>query len=326
MMTKILLITNKWDFTTDFVVRRLKEAEADFYRLNTEEIGKSCFATFDFDNKQFHLYDKELKQWYDLHEFTSVYFRRPELPNIDMKDLSQEEQFFIRAEHHQFLEGLYKILDKSYWISPIDSIKRAENKIYQLLLAKEIGFDIPHSLITNRVSDFNGFRDRITNECVIKPIRSGQIGWPETHKVVFTSKLEHVPVDAEIKICPSFLQERIEKECDIRFTIVGRNTFAVAIDSQTNPETQTDWRRGENLLPHKLIELPEQIVEKCFSMLSALNLQYGAFDFVLDKEGNYYFLEVNPNGQWAWIECQTGCNISGAIAKQLIEGKYEKYN
>ena len=110
-MTKILLITNKQDFTTDFVVKRLREARADFYRLNTEEIGKTCFITLDFSQGQFLLYDRLLKQKYDIKSFTSVYFRRPELPKIEIDDLSQEEQLFVKAEHHQFVtKGL---LDKS---------------------------------------------------------------------------------------------------------------------------------------------------------------------------------------------------------------------
>ena len=186
-MTKILLITNKQDYTTDFVVKRLKKTEVDFYRLNTEEIGQSCFITLDFLKNAFRLYDKNLNQEFDLLSFTSVYFRRPELPEVPSEGLTPEEQMFVKAEHNQFLEGLYKLLRNAYWISPIDAIKRAENKIYQLSLAQELGFAIPESLITNEAADFRKFcHDK---ECIVKPIMSGQIGWPEMHEVVFTSSL-----------------------------------------------------------------------------------------------------------------------------------------
>ena len=323
-MIKILLISNKQDYTTDFVVKRLKEFNADFYRLNTDDIGMSCFITFNYMNQKYELYDKHLNKNFDLLSFTSVYFRRPELPQIDTNGISTEEQLFVKTEIHQFLEGLYKLLRKAYWISPIDAIKRAENKIYQLSLAQDLGFLIPSSIITNDVKDFYGFCKK--NDCIVKPIMSGQIGWPEMHKVIFTSKLEHEPEDKEINFCPTYIQKRIEKECDIRLTIVGKYNFAVAIDSQRNSETRTDWRKGENLLIHRQIEMPRDLIEKSFRMLSILGLQYGAFDFILDKTGKYYFLEVNPNGQWAWIECQTGCDISGAIAKQLLKGEHEEYN
>ena len=321
-MTRILLITNKQDYTTDFVVKRLRETDVDFYRLNTEEIGKSCFISLDFSRNNYRLYDEYFNRDFNLLSFTSVYFRRPELPEVSSEGLTPEEQMFVKAEHNQFIEGIYKLLRNAYWISPIDAIKRAENKIYQLSLAQELGFLIPQSLITNEATDFRKFCQ--DNDCIVKPIMSGQIGWPEMHEVVFTSRLEHTPDDKEISSCPSYLQRQIEKKYDIRLTIVGQTAFAVAIDSQVNTETQIDWRRGENLLPHRKIELPQHLIGKCHQMLSALGLQYGAFDFIFDKYGNYYFLEVNPNGQWAWIECQTGYDISGAIVSQLIEGSYDK--
>ncbi|MNZ28723.1 hypothetical protein D3C78_459550 [compost metagenome] len=48
-----------------------------------------------------------------------------------------------------------------------------------------------------------------------------------------------------------------------------------------------------------------------------LNLRYGAIDFVCDPQGNLWFLEINPNGQWAWIENLTGYPIAEAIVDEL---------
>ena len=59
------------------------------------------------------------------------------------------------------------------------------------------------------------------------------------------------------------------------------------------------------------------IQTKCRCLMQRLNLNYGAIDFVLDKQGNYVFLEINPNGQWAWIEHLTGLPISKEIVKCL---------
>jgi biotin carboxylase len=42
-------------------------------------------------------------------------------------------------------------------------------------------------------------------------------------------------------------------------------------------------------------------------------------DFVLDESGEYYFLEMNPNGQWAWIEEKTGADLFGALVNVLCE-------
>jgi glutathione synthase/RimK-type ligase-like ATP-grasp enzyme len=103
--------------------------------------------------------------------------------------------------------------------------------------------------------------------------------------------------------------------------MVGERAFAVLIDSQKDNETQIDWRRGEIPLKHLIIELPNNILSQCVSLLKILNLRFGAIDFILDKSGNFIFLEINPNGQWAWIEKQTEYDISNEIVN-LLEYEY----
>ena len=105
-MTKVLIITNKSDLTSDFIVKRLRERKIFFYRFNTEEISKSCFLTFDFQRNLFILTDTILCHQFNLKEFTSVYFRRPELPNINTNDLSSGEIQFLKNEFYYTLEGL----------------------------------------------------------------------------------------------------------------------------------------------------------------------------------------------------------------------------
>ena len=171
-MTKVLIITNKSDLTSDFIVKRLRERKIFFYRFNTEEISKSCFLTFDFQRNLFILTDTILCHQFNLKEFTSVYFRRPELPNINTNDLSSGEIQFLKNEFYYTLEGLYKILKDLYWVSPIYAIREAENKIYQLELAKAIGFSIPDSIVTNIYNDSLEFYNRNDASCIVKPIKS----------------------------------------------------------------------------------------------------------------------------------------------------------
>lgn len=317
-MTKVLLITNTTDFTCDYVVRSLNKIGADYYRLNTDEIGRAVFLTFDFAYDIFTLYDRPKQLTIDILSFHSVYFRRPEFPKFSEENITYEERQFMQLEVRQTLEGLYKILRQAYWISDIDAIRKAENKIYQQLLAKEIGFQIPKGIITNHPDDFHKFVESNKGDSIIKPIYSGQIGWPEMQNVVFTSKLDSKPQSQQIELCPSYLQEEIEKRYDVRVTVIGDKIFAARIDSQSNQETKTDWRVGENILPHEAISLPESIKKKCIELLRKLNLQFGAIDFIETPRGEYIFLEINPNGQWAWIETQTGMLISDTIAKQLV--------
>ena len=259
----------------------------------------------------------------NLQEFTSVYFRRPNTPIFFNGELSKGENDFVRSELLFTLEGIYKLLRRVYWISPIYSIREAENKIYQIEIAKSLGFMVPSSLITNRSQIAEGFYASLNQNCIVKPIKTGLIEDEKESKIIFTSKINHFYENSSrISTCPTYFQEFIEKQFDIRVTMVGEKAFVAMINSQQNIETRIDWRKGELSLQHSEYELPKHIIKKCIRLLKTLNLKFGAIDFVLDQKGNYIFLEINPNGQWAWIEKKLGYNISDEIVNLLINENF----
>lgn len=318
-MTKVLIFTNKADITSDFIVQRLKEREIGFYRFNTEDLLNSISLTFDFQSNSCLLYDKYLDDKINLKEFSAVYFRRPKVPEFTINQLTEGEKGFLRKEFIYLLEGVYKATRESYWVSPLYAIREAENKVFQLELARSIGFNIPKSLISNSYHECKKFYEDSNKNCVLKPIKSGLIEEDGSNSnVIFTSKLTEFPSNKErIESFPLFIQEEIEKEGDVRAIVVGNKVFATLIHSQDHLETKTDWRRGEVNLKHTRITLPSSLTNKCIELLVKLNLRFGAIDFVLDKNGDYFFLEINPNGQWGWIENKTGYNISSEIVNLL---------
>jgi glutathione synthase/RimK-type ligase-like ATP-grasp enzyme len=317
-MTNVLIISNKSDVTSDFIVKKLKERSINFYRLNTEDLTISSSVTIDYFPKSLTLFDLICNKKINLNKFSSVYFRRPEIPSFDSLNIDNAERQFLKNEFAYALEGIYKFLRKAYWVSPIYAIREAENKIYQLELAKSLGFKIPKSIITSSYSDFLKFYNKNGKTCIIKPIKSGLINDGNNSRVVFTSILNGNSISKkQFEISPNFFQEHIHKKGDIRVTIVGNKAFAALIHSQGNQHTQVDWRRGENVLKHTKVELPSSILNRCFKLMSKLNLRFGAIDLILDENDNYVFLEINPNGQWAWIEKQTGYEISNEIVNLL---------
>src|SRR5690606_16003241 len=98
-------------------------------------------------------------------------------------------------------------------------------------------------------------------------------------------------------------------------TIIGKSVFAVRIESSN----KVDWRRKGATNNYQLVELPQRVLDKCYKMMSQLLLAFAAFDFI--KVGNeYIFLEVNPNGQWLWLEQILNISISQSIVDYLIKG------
>lgn len=317
-MIRVLLITNKTDVTTDFIVKRLKEERTEFYRLNTEELGDNVEVKLDFFKDNFKIFDKRTGIQVDLLDIKGVYFRRPEL-KADNSELSRSENQFIRNEISYTLEGIYEILNSAYWLNNVKHIRNAENKIFQLRLAKKIGFRVAPSLITTNADSAMNFYRMNDEDCIIKPIRTGLISDEGNEEaIIFTNKVNLDKNNAQrVGGCPTFFQKHIKKRGDIRVTVVGDKIFAAFIHSQDSDDSKVDWRVSQNGLKHSIYTLPVDVSANCVNLLKELNLNFGAIDLILDEMGNYVFLEINPNGQWAWIERLLGLDISGAIVNLL---------
>jgi glutathione synthase/RimK-type ligase-like ATP-grasp enzyme len=199
-------------------------------------------------------------------------------------------------------------------------MEQAENKIRQLSLAHALGFAIPNTIVTNDPTRIANFAKRFSS--IVKPLRNGVLGDQQNSEVIFTNRLSFLREEdrGTIEAVPVIVQEEIEKAADIRVSVVGKTAFATAIQSQADPEARVDWRRGDVLsMAHVVHELPTGVASKCLSLVEAFGLRFGAIDLVLDRGGAYWFLEINPNGQWGWRQAKTGQPIARAIVDELTE-------
>lgn len=99
-------------------------------------------------------------------------------------------------------------------------------------------------------------------------------------------------------------------------TVVDGRFFAARIDAASEA-ARVDWRSDYHSISYTTIETPD-LVRSCVSaLLDSLKLRFAALDFIVDPDGQWWFLECNPNGQWAWIEDETGMPIAAAIADAL---------
>lgn len=317
-MTKCLIISNKNDVTSDIITYKLHEKGIPYYRFNTEDLSHTINICLDFKSNLFYLEDLAQKSIIDLSLFTSIYYRRPQLHRYKSEDLDKEDASFLQREDANILIGIYHLLQDARWVNSPFAIRYAENKPYQLMIAQEIGFSIPDSMITNIPLCFHKMIERNGGDCVTKAISSSNIGRELPKKIVFTNRLTGTYTNEKIRFAPTYLQANIVKSCDIRITVVGEKIFAVAIMSKNNSSTKIDWRAGYEKLEYQIISLPDHITELCLRLVKFLHLTFAAIDMVKDVLGIYYFLEINPNGQWGWIEEETDLDISGAIIKELI--------
>lgn len=316
MKNKVILIINTNDVTIDYVVKELKNRNIMYYRLNTDNIPNNINIDFDFENENFKILDLYKKIELNLHDFNSVYYRRPVINSLNyLEEVSYNEKIYLQRELFAIFEGIYKILEDKFWLNNVYRIREAENKIYQLILAKNIGFNTPETVISNNFSTIEKIVEKYQYNNIIKSIKNGYI---DDNKVIFTSLIDGNVIKNQISMFPNFIQNNIEKFCDIRCTIIGNDIFSAEILSQNETGSKIDWRRSKNILEHKKHKLPIDIELKCLELTKKLKLNYSAIDLVLDKNGKYIFLEINPNGQWAWIENMLKYPISKKIVDILI--------
>jgi len=302
----ILIITHKEDYTVDYVVNELNERKIDYYRLNCEDIFKNDLVIGN------DLYPKINNKAH----FKSVWFRRTRLP--DLSGVSFHERNYLLNEFDSLLKNLFTLIDAK-WISEPYHIYKAENKLYQLKLAKKIGFNVPNTILSNSHTEINDFYNKNSSQIIVKPL-SQSIIYNDNNFLehIFTNLVDKTHIDNLINfdLTPCIFQQHIEKDIELRITVIGEKIFIAGVNSQIDEVTQIDWRKGE--LKFYETEIPKHIKTMCIELVKKLNLKFGAIDMIKDKNGNFIFLEINPNGQWVWIENETGLKISEALIAELL--------
>lgn len=307
---KVLFITNKDDLAIDYLIYKFMDKKVPYLRLNSEDIIKTGI-TYNFSqglNIKYEEYE------YSIGELQSVYFRRA--PTIFPNTQNLDDTRFINGERRDFFEGLYLSLDCK-WVNPIFETYKSERKIYQLSIAKQLGFKTPNSIVSNDPQQLLGFINN-NGSCIIKPICHGLQITQDGAYSIYTSEIKDTNWLNQDLIyeSPVFIQNKIENYRDIRATVIGKKIFAVEIE--TNCIDKTDWRKPNILKTYKLHKLPEYMKDLMFSLHKKLNLTYSAFDFILTPSGEYYFLETNPAGEWVWLERELNLPISDAIIYELL--------
>lgn len=310
----ILLVTNKRDLTTDFIVVELRRRGRAFHRLNTEDLPQ---ASVRFDPRAggswaIETSDLDLR----LEDVGAAYYRRPGAPEpAGARDEATAK--YLADEWSAVTKALWNALE-GRWLSSPFAILRAEDKPRQLAMASALGFDVPETLISNDFAAASAFVAK--SGAIGKPLRHSLVERGDAGEVLFTARLDPLkPMDrTAVSLAPVIYQREVRKAYDVRATVIGDRVFAAAIHSQDHDETEVDWRSGTRLdLRHEAIELPADIIDKCRTLTKKLDLRYGAIDLIADQDGRYWFLEINPNGQWAWIERRTGLPLASAIVDEL---------
>lgn len=309
---KTIFISNQYDISTEYLIDKFKKFEVDFLRINSEDINR-----YDFEfNPKFGTTIHFNNISYDLSKVISVYFRRTPT-TFNTNDNLLDKPYLINERRH-FFEGIYNSINAK-WINPMFQTYSGERKLMQLNLAHKFGFEIPETIVTNKLKDAHNFL-KLHEECIIKPISHGLQQRGDDFFSIYTSLINNEILSgfnlSDTFDTPIFLQKRIENKRDIRVTLVGKEVFAVEIEK--SDKNEVDWRKPKIEKKYLIHQLPEMLKERLISINNHLGLIYSAIDLIITPFGKYVFLEINPVGEWGWLEKEIGLNISNSIIKELL--------
>jgi hypothetical protein len=251
----------------------------------------------------------------DFSNFAAAWFRRSTFLSNTAED--PVSQMSIDIERKAIQAAMWDMVPENAWLNSPSNIQQAERKLSQLVIAQELGMNVPRTVATNQ---WESIKQQLPEEVIYKssyPLLYDSEGYKSLYTTPFTA-CDGLPTNHDP--FPGIWQPFVKKAREWRITVVGEQAFDAAI--YTSPEAKDDWRKHQSSpsqVNFRKESFNEAIKDQCFTYLGRLGLRFGAFDFIEDEEGEITFLECNPNGQFKWLEARLGLPISAAITDELIK-------
>ncbi|MFD7136955.1 ATP-grasp ribosomal peptide maturase [Streptomyces sp. NPDC059894] len=317
MSSPVLIIAAADDWPTDRIVVELENRGVEVFRMDTADFPQRLALAGRISAGQ--AWTGELlteHRTVELSRVGAVYYRAPGAFRF-ARGMSGPEEGFAAAQARAGLGGVLSALE-CRWVNHPTAMARAEYKPVQLAAARACRLLIPPTLITNRPEDVRSFAADVSAAIVCKPVASPVVIEDGQLRCVYTRRLEPADLDdlRGIDTTAHLFQAWVPKKHEVRLTVIGKRMFAAAIHAGSEAAHE-DWRSDYGSLTYMAVTVPEEIEAGTRRLMERLQLRYGAADFIVGPDGQWTFLEINPCGQWDWIQGATGLPIVEAIADEL---------
>ncbi len=324
---EILLISTRNDeISTEDVFDWILQLGHKPTRINGDDLAEAGLD-FQLTKSYIKVGQKKMKRYYDAiwfrrwsgHEFA---FKVKEIlsKNISDIDLQRNILNYIVKSHQSIKE--YFIAD--YFVSKkwLTKFSQANiNKLRMLSVAKSCSLNVPNYIITNKKSDVEDFFKKTAGKLVTKDIDSPFFNFiGDGIYISFTEEINSAAIESlPVKFTITFFQELIEKEFDIRVFYLDGKFYSMAIFSQSNERTKVDFRKNSSKEPNRTVpyKIPDKLGINFTKLMKLLGLTTGSIDLIKDKKGCYYFLEVNPVGQFGMVSKPCNYYLEEKVAEFL---------
>lgn len=310
----VLVVTEADDPTADMVITELNRRGTPVVRFDPADIGVDLTLSARFGGRSAPV-TGELRtpsRAVDLTRARSVYWRRPVWPAFD--GLGRDDARFAAAQVRYGLGGTLQALSGPLWVNHPLRNAEADYKPAQLAVAQRLGLAVPPTLVTNDPAAARCFA-AAHDQVIYKTLRWTPYRRDGVPLTGWADPVTAAEIDERVRVVPHLFQAVVDKVADLRVLVVGRRVFAVRIESGI-----LDWRRDYAALSYRTVELPGPVERALLAHVDHFGLASGSFDLAVDREGCPWWLELNPNGQWGWLQEPTGLPMSAAFAALLTQG------
>jgi glutathione synthase/RimK-type ligase-like ATP-grasp enzyme len=316
-MPSILIITNDHDEHADAVIRELDARNVPVFRFHPEEFPHACSLSLDIQGGRVRGEIRNADHAVALDEICAAWYRRARnlFEGRRLSLTSEKLDNYVRAQSTATLAALCESL-QTLWVGHPDRLRVAEVKALQLVRASQAGLKTPHTLISNDEAQVRTFVDTLGDaQCAIKPLVALGVSDAQGYRLPLTTLLPRGHSLDSVAAAPTIFQPYVEKDFELRCVVIGERIFAAKINSQDTEATRTDWRAGQ--AEHEIFALPDDVEASIRRLMDSFGLNFASLDMIVTPQGEFVFLELNPNGQWLWLELELGLPLVSSMADLL---------
>jgi glutathione synthase/RimK-type ligase-like ATP-grasp enzyme len=308
----VLIVSSLADIHARAVIAALAERGARAELLDLADYPGELTLTLEFTGGERRFQLRRPGQGeLDLEAVRAVWWRRPSAFGLPDTLSDPSHRRLAQSEADTAFRGLFEAMD-ALWINPPARDASASHKPYQLAVAQRLGLEIPQTVMTSDPEEARDFWRACGGDVIYKQFLALPGAWSETRRL---GEAETKLADGAIRLAPVIFQRHVAAVADLRVTVVGDDIFAAAVDLR---ELGYDVDVRMNIeAQHVAHELPDDVSDRLRALMRRLGLVYGAIDLRLTADGRYVFLEINPAGQFLYVEQQTGQPITAALAARL---------
>ena len=316
MPSTVLIITNEHDPHADAVVLELHKRNVPVFRFHPEDFPHASSISIEIHDGTIEGEIATTSRAVAFKDICAAWYRRPQsMFTGSVSPTATRLDDYVKVQTAVTLRTLYETL-QTFWVCHPHKLQRADIKALQLAEASKAGLKTPSTLISNQPAKAAAFVDRLEEaECAIKPLNTTGVSNEQGYRLPLTTTLpKGYPLDS-VALAPNIFQPYVHKAAELRCVVIGKNIFSAKLDSQANENTRKDWRGGD--CQHEPFSLPEQVEASIHRLMDSFGINFASLDMIVTPEGEFVFLELNPNGQWLWLEHELGLPLVASMADLL---------